>query len=100
MGGIYKGGIISRIEGVEEIKQIPNVHLEVEDSLYLGKAVVPYQYLLVITFDTANCEEMCQVIQTINDTVKIFDENGEDIVIRYDDFDALRQLRKPAQSLD
>lgn len=97
--GVYilwsqKSGIISRIEGVEQIKQIPNIHLEVEDSLYLGKAVVPYQYLLVITFDTANCEEMCQVIQTINDTVKIFDENGEDIVIRYDDFDALREVRK------
>ena len=53
--------------------------------------MVKHQYLYVITFDTDDTYEMCDIIKKINETVKIFDENNEDIIIRYTDFGSLNE---------
>ena len=57
----------------------------------MGDKVVKHQYLYVITFDTDDSRKMCNIIKKINETIKIFDENNEDIIIRYTDFSSLNE---------
>ena len=87
-----KGGLVTRIEGVDKIKElIPSVNIE-ERSVSIGKEVSKFQYLLVITFDNGSYEEMLRDIQIINDNVSIYDENNENICIYYTDFKTLKEL--------
>ena len=87
-----KGGLVTRIEGVDKIKElIPSVNVE-ERSVSIGKEVSKFQYLLVITFDNGSYEEMLRDIQIINDNVSIYDENNENICIYYTDFKTLKEL--------
>ena len=87
-----KGGLLTRIEGVDKIKElIPSVNVE-ERSVSIGKEVSKFQYLLVITFDNGSYEEMLRDIQIINDNVSIYDENNENICIYYTDFKTLKEL--------
>lgn len=87
-----KGGLVTRIEGVDKIKElIPSVNVE-ERSVSIGMEVSKFQYLLVITFDNGSYEEMLRDIQIINDNVSIYDENNENICIYYTDFKTLKEL--------
>lgn len=38
-----------------------------------------------------DCEEFIQKIDQINKTVRVLDENGDDMIIRYTNFDYLRE---------
>lgn len=82
-------GTISRIEGLSEIKNLPGININIDGNLKVGNRVSKHQYLYVITFDTENISKMCNVIEQINNTVKIFDQQNNDIVIRYTDFNSL-----------
>lgn len=84
-------GVISKIEGLKEIASIPNININIDGNLTVGNKVMKHQYLYVITFDTDDTYEMCDIIKKINETVKIFDENNEDIIIRYTDFCSLNE---------
>lgn len=84
-----KEGKISRIEGLNEIAKIQGININIDGNLSVGDGVVKHQYLYVITFDTDDSYKMCNVINKINETVKIYDQNNEDIVIRYTDFSSL-----------
>ena len=86
-----EGGTISKIEGLDKIANIPSINIE--DSLIkIGSQVRKHQYLIIFTFENENCDELCETIQMINDSVSIYDENGENIVIYYDDYITLHQL--------
>ena len=45
---------------------------------------------LVLT--VADIEETCRFIRKVNDTVKITNDRGENVLIYYDDFDYLRKV--------
>ena len=82
-------GTISRIEGLNEIEKIPGININVDGNLKVGNKISKHQYLYVITFDTSDSNTMCDVIKQINATVKIYDQNNNDIIIRYTDFNSL-----------
>ncbi len=84
-----EGGVISEITGYDKIKSIPG--LNIDSRLKVGDRVSPGQYLSVITFSAETCEQMCKIIQSINDSVTIKNEKG-DIVIRFVDFDVLYDM--------
>ena len=43
-----------------------------------------------------DCEDFCSKIDKINKTISIIDENDEDVIIRYTDFDYLRKTYEGA----
>jgi len=86
-----EGGIISRIEGLDKLADFPFINT-VDSFIQIGSQVRKHQYLIMFTFDNANCDELCETLQMINDAVSIYDKNGENIVIYYDDFTTLHKL--------
>ena len=85
-----KGGKIGAIEGLDEVKSWPGV---VVDSLAApGDPIRPYGPLGCILFTTDNAEEMFELIRKVNDTVRVTNTKGENVLIYYDDFDYLRRV--------
>ena len=85
-----KGGVIASIEGLDEIAAIPGIYV---DSLArVGDEVHKYMPLGDILFDTDTIDETLAIIRKVNDTVSIKNTDGEDILIRYTDFDYLRNV--------
>lgn len=89
---VNKGGVIAEIKGLDIIAQIPGVL--VDSFARAGDAIRPYSYLAVITFDTDDCEKMCEMIEKVNDTVRIINTEGENVLIYYTDFDHLKKIYK------
>lgn len=85
-----KGGIIASIEGLDEIRALPGV--TVDSLARVGDEVHPYMPLGDILFDTDTIDETLALIRTVNDTVRIRNTDGEDILIYYTDFDYLKQV--------
>ena len=85
-----KGGTIGSIKGLDEVKSWPGVTV---DSLAgVGDPIRPYGPVGCILFTTDNAEDMIALIQKVNDTVRIRNTDGEDVLIYYTDFDYLRQM--------
>ncbi len=85
-----KEGTIMEMNGFEEIARIPGVF--VETLKQVGDKTMKYRPVGVITFATKDCEEMCELIDKVNKTVSVINEKGEDVVIKYTDFDYLRKV--------
>jgi ATP-grasp domain protein len=85
-------GEIKNIEGVEEIAKKPGV--EIDGMAKVGDKVSKYHSIGNILFTSENEEEMCRMIQKLNDTIKITNEKDENLIIRFDDFDMLRRVYK------
>ncbi len=86
-----EGGTVSSITGLQTIQNIKT--LNIDSRLRVGDKVAAHQYLVVITFVAKDCEDMCSIIDKINHSVHICNEN-EDIIIRYVDFDVLHGMVK------
>lgn len=85
-----KGGTIGSIEGLDEVASWPGVTV---DSLAgVGDAIRPFGPVGCILFTTDNAEEMFDLVRKINDTVRIRNTDGENVLIYYDDFDYLRRV--------
>ena len=86
-----KAGTISKVEGVDEIKKlIPGVYVECRRRP--GDTFDAYRPLGTITYTAKDCEEFCKYIDIVNKTIKIFDETGEDVIIKYTNFDYLKKV--------
>lgn len=85
-----KDGIIKEIIGLDEMAKIPGV--TVRSIASVGGKIEKYHPLGNIRFVSPNCEEMCKFIRVINDKVKILNEDGEDVIIKYTDFDYLNSV--------
>ena len=82
------GGTIGAIEGLDEVKSWPGVTV---DSLAApGDPIRPYGPLGCILFICDDCEETLRMIQRVNDTVRITNTDGKNVLIYYTDFDYLR----------
>ena len=47
--------------------------------------------MATICFSNETIDDLCELIKKINETVRYIDENGDDILIRYDQYDFLRE---------
>lgn len=43
-------------------------------------------------FTSTDCDEMCRIIDSINHHIRILNEQGEDVIIKYTDFNYLKQV--------
>ena len=85
-----KGGTIGSIEGLDKVRAMPGV--TVDSLAAVGDPIRPYGPLGCILFTTEDAEEMFDRIREINDTVRITNTDGENVLIYYDDFDYLRRV--------
>ncbi len=85
-----KGGKIGAIEGLDEVKSWPGV--TVDSLAAVGDPIRPYGPIGCILFTTDNAEEMFELIRKVNDTVRVTNTKGENVLIYYDDFDYLRRV--------
>lgn len=85
-----KEGTITKLEGYDEIAKLPGVF--VENLKQVGDKAAKYRPVGVVTFATDTVEEMIQIIKAVNDTIHCYNENGEDMIIKYTDFDYLRRI--------
>lgn len=92
-----KEGTISEISGFDEIKRLPNVDIYVH--AHIGDTIRKYYPLGHIMFDTDNCEQICVLMEKINQTIHIKNTNGEDVLIYFTDFDVLKQEYQKMRSL-
>lgn len=92
----HKGGVIKAFKGIDEIRKIPGVDFYTQH--HVGESFVEHRPLGVVTVAAENCEEFCQKINQINKTISITDEDDEDVIIRYTDFDYLRTTYNTAMS--
>lgn len=82
--------MVSKIEGIDEICSNSNVYLE--PTVKEGSKFKENQYLLTFLFTENNADEVCKDIENINKVVKVIDEEGEDVVMRFTDYDELRRI--------
>lgn len=85
-----EAGITGKVEGIDEIAAIPGVRIVFQKNV--GDEFEKYDYMLTVTFHAEDPEEMISLVKKINSTVKVFDENGENMLIYYDDFETMRKM--------
>ena len=85
-----KAGTITKILGLEEIAALPGVHI-VRNTLVEGDTIGQNRPLGNILFSAKDCNDMCAMIQRINQKAALLDENGENILLQYTDFESLKQ---------
>ena len=84
-----KGGVIAEIKGLEEIAALPGV--TVDSLARVGDEIHPYMPLGDILFHTDDCEQTCDFIRRVNETVSVTNTAGENVLIYYTDLDYLRR---------
>lgn len=94
-----KGGKIGCIEGIDKILKIPGVSYY---SLHkVGEVFSVHRPIGVIGITALNCDEFCDKLKLINDSIIVLDENGENMIIRYTDYEYLKEnYRKGLRSVN
>lgn len=82
-------GVITEINGIEEVEKIPGVSVQVMRGV--GDAVDIYRPIAIALFAADNCDEMCGIVEKINRLVTIKNEKGENMIIYFSDFDTVKQ---------
>lgn len=85
-----KTGVIKKIKGLEEICTIPGVSYV--PDVREGSDFTAHQYLLTFIFTESTIDEVCDLIKKINSTINIYDEEDNDVALRFTDFDALKNI--------
>lgn len=85
-----KSGTISVISGIDEILKIPGVSYYSLHSV--GEEFPVHRPVGVVGIYADNIEDFCKKIQLVNNAIKILDENGDNMIIRYTDLDYLMRV--------
>ncbi len=84
-----RAGKIAAINGIEEITKIPGVTFY--STHQVGEEFPIHRPVGVIGVVADNCDEFCKKIEKINRLVNVIDDNGNDMIIRYTDFNYLKE---------
>lgn len=82
-----KGSTISVLEGKEKIMKMPNVMVDIPRKV--GSEVRPFATMAVFRIFGESAEAVCKTIKEINDVFVVKDESGNDLIIKFDDYDAI-----------
>lgn len=85
-----KTGKVAEIKGLEKIKAIRGVTIHPE--VPVGCDFRAEHYMIIFTFTRDSIDEICDIVETINKEVSILDEQGEDVLIRYTDFNKIKEI--------
>lgn len=81
-------GKIMRLEGLDILD---GDFFRVEPVKKVGEEIEQYHVIAKIAFHVHDTEEMCSVLEYLNRVIVVEDENSKDLVIRYTDYEAVRQ---------
>ncbi len=87
-----RAGAIGEISGVEQIAALPGV-----DRVSLapvGSGFDIYRPVGPVLFTSDDCRQLCDTIERINRGIRITDQTGEDMLIRFTDYERLEQMAK------
>ena len=85
-----KDGIIKEVKGFEDVIKLPGVEIDAIPNI--GDSVTKYHSIGNIMFTSDTIEDMCNMIAYLNDTISIVNEQGEDMIIRFNDFELLKRM--------
>ncbi|MGN0151064.1 MAG: ATP-grasp domain-containing protein [Wujia sp.] len=80
-----KDGVISKIEGLDVIKKIPDVFVDMPKGV--GDSVRGLATIALISIYGDSCEDLIDKLKKINNSFKVFDENNCNLLIYYTDYD-------------
>lgn len=87
---VSKEGILKSINGIDDILQIDGVSYH--SSVSVGDKIRKHGHIGTFVFVTENCDEMCTIIKRINNKVSVYLEDGNEVMIRYNDFDYIQDI--------
>ena len=82
-------GKVGRIDGLDELIKNPNIYIDMPKRE--GGFVREYACMGLIGIYAKDFDELCKTIDWINSTLKITDENGENLLIYFNDYETLRK---------
>ncbi len=85
-------GVITEIKGLEVFESFSNVELQIR--VHVGDYIQKYYPLGNILFYTDNYEQICKMIEQINKNIQIKNTLGENVVIYFNDMNALSRLHE------
>lgn len=97
LGSIYfvyaKAGKLTRIVGMDALKQMENVFIHLNrfhenDEILANNSM--YQIALTLHLEAPNEQETIAVLKEINSTVHFYDENGNDMLNYFEDYDVYK----------
>jgi len=88
-----KEGTIAEMRGLDQVSRMPGVRI-VRNVVQVGDRVPCYRQICNIVFTSKDCDAMCDMIDRINHMVSILDENGNDMMIHFTDFETIRESYK------
>lgn len=85
-----KKGKITNVEGWDKIQSIGGVKVETLHDI--GDYIEKYRPYGNVLFTTDTIDGMCHLIDFVNKNLKVINENGEDMIIKYTNFDYLKKV--------
>jgi len=85
-----KAGVIKDVRGWDSITSDPRIKVETLHGI--GSDMPKYRPFGNVLFTTSSIDEMCRLIDRVNKEIKVINEDGEDMVIKYTDFDYLKNV--------
>ncbi len=94
-----RAGTIAQVIGLDKLEAYPGLH--VSSLAVPGKYVEQYAYPIQLGFSYNTLEELLGMLWYINENVQILDENGENLLFYYTDFEYLKErYRKMENQFD
>ena len=84
-----KDGVVKEINGFDKLE---DEDLTIISHVKIGDCVTRFKALGNVLFNSPDFESFVKKVTKINNTISIINEKGEDIVIKYTDFDYLRKI--------
>lgn len=76
-------GRVGKVQGLDELDVD---RFRVETTVRVGTPVNQYRMMAKIAFFARRAGEMCQMLQHLNQTIEISDEEGKSLVVRFTDY--------------
>ena len=82
-----QSGKVGKIEGIESVLKNEGIYWDslIEEGDYVREHMLMGEFL----FDASSAEDMCSKIKMINDLVSVKNEDGNEMVIHYTDYNHL-----------
>lgn len=81
-------GIARSVDGVDKLEVMEDVYVDMPKRA--GSTVREKATMGLVGIFGKDIEDLCQKVAAVNAALSIKDENGDDMVITYDDYDSLR----------
>ena len=80
-----------RIKGMEGFDRLDPSRFQLEIVRKQGEDVRQYQMMGKISFFARQMNEICQILQELNETISINDQSGRDMIVRFTHFNTVRE---------